>query len=207
MGYSTNLGKIDHSLNQIFNPKDQDERKVCQLAVSTVLQNYEGSLKEQVRRSFALGTDALSEKKVQRVVEKVQALQQQYIDSGLSATDTPFLKDRLQAKFRNLEKLTSLPEGHLLEETALVPASIEMVFSSGVPLTQMGMLEAKALLAIASPLYKKKQEDGIPHEQAVEESVEESYQELQSCLLEKLPKCSLSGHPIRHPAYVNKEEF
>ncbi|MBM3198754.1 MAG: hypothetical protein FJZ58_05820, partial [Chlamydiae bacterium] len=207
MNISINHGKIDHSLSQIFNPKDQDERKVCQLAVGLILQGHSGSLEEQVRQFFALGTDALSEKKVQRVVQRVQVLQQEYNKSGLPSADAQLLQDRLQAKSRSLEKLTSLPEGHLLEGVVLIPSSIEMVFSSGIPLTQMGMLEARALLAIASPLYEKRIAEGVSPKQAAEESVEEARQELQSRLLEKLPKCALSGTPIRHPAYINKQEF
>ncbi|MBM3198844.1 MAG: ankyrin repeat domain-containing protein [Chlamydiae bacterium] len=196
-------GKINHSLNQIFHPQDQEERKICQLAIQAILQKHSVS-EEQVRHAFAPSSGTLSERSVQNIVQQIEALQEAFNNNpDLSSSDPSLLQDRLRARSRDLDKMTSLPEGHLVKEATLV----EKVFSSGIPLTQMGMLEAKALLAIASPLYKKKQEDGVPHEQAVKESVEESYQELQSCLLKKLPKCSLSGHPIRHPAYVNKEEF
>ncbi|MBM3199151.1 MAG: hypothetical protein FJZ58_07875 [Chlamydiae bacterium] len=172
-----------------------------------ILQGHQGSLEEKVRNSFSLGTDALAEKKVQKVIQRVQILQQEYNKLGLSSADASLLNDRLQAKTRSLEKLTSLPEGHLLEEVVLIPPSIEKVFSSGVPLTQMGRLEARALLSLAAPLYEKKIAEGISPEQAAEESVKSAHQELQSLLLDKLPKCALSGSPIRHPAYVNKQEF
>ncbi|MBM3198843.1 MAG: hypothetical protein FJZ58_06275, partial [Chlamydiae bacterium] len=209
MSSINNTGKINDSLRQIFQPKDQRERKICQLAIQAILQKHSVS-EEQVRHAFAPSSGTLSERSVQSIAQQIEALQEAFNNNpDFSSSDPSLLQDRLRARSRDLNKMTSLPEGHLTEDTTpvLIPTFVEKVFSSGIPLTQMGMLEAKALLAIASPLYKKKQEDGVPHEQAVKESVEESYQELQSCLLEKLPKCSLSGHPIRHPAYVNKEEF